>query len=192
MNRFDCLWSDVKREPWLSSIILCEYRRLDRSEADKNNHVLFPHAFRPFLWNLLSRIFNFYKSKKLAVTKKCVLRYFRSETDNLRFIIRSKQEIVRQNVSLEWKIVEFDMCRRRKIWIVASKFLYAFTIILQSWMITIIVEISVIFWKLGFWGCSNLALLQDQTLQVHNQTSSIDKALYVRVGHRNSLNWSVY
>ena len=78
------------------------------------------------------------------------------------------------NVSLEWKIVEFDMCRRRKIWIVASKFLYAFTIILQSWMITIIVEISVIFWKLGFWGCSNLALLQDQTLQVHNQTSSID------------------
>ena len=174
MNRFDCLWSDVKRESWLSSIILCEYRRLDRSEADKNNHVLFPHAFRPFLWNLLSRIFNFYKSKKLAVTKKCVLRYFRSETDNLRFIIRSKQEIVRQNVSLEWKIVEFDMCRRRKIWIVASKFLYAFTIILQSWMITIIAEISVIFWKLGFWGCSKLALLQDQTLQVHNQTSSID------------------
>ena len=185
MNRFDCLWSDVKREPWLSSIILCEHRRLDRSEADKNNHVLFPHAFRPFLWNLLSHIFNFYKSKKLAVTKKCVLRYFRSETDNLRFIIRSKQEktlflkiiqweIVRQNVSLEWKIVEFDMCRRRKIWIVASKFLYAFTIILQSWMITIIVEISVIFWKLGFWGCSNLALLQDQSLQVHNQTSSID------------------
>ena len=123
--------------------------------------------------------------KKLAVTKKCVLRYFRSETNNLRFIIRSKQEktlflkiiqweIVRQNVSLEWKIVEFDMCRRRKIWIVASKFLYAFTIILQSWMITIIVEISVIFWKLGFWGCSNLALLQDQSWQVHNQTSSID------------------
>lgn len=130
--------------------------------------------------------------KNLRSQKKGVLRYLRSETDDLRFIIRSKQEIVRQNVSLEWKIVEFDMCRRRKIWIVASKFLYAFTIILQSWMITIIVEISVIFWKLGFWGCSNLALLQDQTLQVHNQTSSIDKALYVRVGHRNSLNWSGY
>lgn len=98
----------------------------------------------------------------------------RSKQEKTLFLKIIQWEIVRQNVSLEWKIVEFDMCRRRKIWIVASKFLYAFTIILQSWMINIIVEISVIFWKLGFWGCSNLALLQDQSLQVHNQTSTID------------------
>ena len=53
-------------------------------------------------------------------------------------------------------------------------------------MFTLIVDLSVIFCNLGFWNKSNVALRQDQQLQVHNHVSPAEFVLYARVGHRYS------
>ena len=51
-------------------------------------------------------------------------------------------------------------------------------------MFALIVDLSVIFRNLGFWNKSNVALRQDQQLQIHNNVSPADFVLYARVGHR--------
>ena len=48
-NSFDCLWSDIKQELWLNSIISGKHWHLDWSAEEKNNPVLF---WRKKMWGI--------------------------------------------------------------------------------------------------------------------------------------------
>ena len=106
----------------LSIFILCKHWRLDWSEADENNYLT-----KGNLWKSFPHIYNFTQSKKLPVILSTFWGIFvpRQKTYQIQAgenRVNKDHCVTMQRYIEDWRMVEFGLCRRGKIWIPAAKF----------------------------------------------------------------------